>query len=237
MGRRTGRDELVKDAYPFLITLGAGALICLVLAFAGESWWYWPAGILGLQVGFVAWFFRNPDREVPGGDETIVSPADGLVVVVRKVALEDIESYSTWTMNEGAAAEVRGEGTQVSIFLSVFDVHVNRSPIGGRIIRSEYRPGKFLVASLERATQENEQQIVTVRNSELTVVFRLIAGLIARRIVTWKDEGEEIARGERIGLIKFGSRVDMILPPNVDVSVRKGQRVKGGSSVIGKVVR
>jgi phosphatidylserine decarboxylase len=228
---------LVKDAYPFLITLGVGALISLLLAIAGESWWYWPAGILGLQMAFVAWFFRNPDREVPGGDETVVSPADGLVVVVRKVDLGEIAEYSTWTTGEVEGQALTGEGTQVSIFLSVFDVHVNRSPIGGRIIRSEYRPGKFLVASLERATQENEQQIVTVRNSELTVVFRLIAGLIARRIVTWKNQGEMIARGERIGLIKFGSRVDIILPPNVEVVVRRGQRVKGGSSVIGKVVR
>lgn len=228
---------MVKDAYPFLITLGAGALICLLLALAGQAWWYWPAGLLGLQVLFVAWFFRNPDREVPGGEETVVSPADGLVVVVRKVNLAEIPGYSTWTAPAGERATVTGEGTQVSIFLSVFDVHVNRTPIGGKIVRSEYRPGKFLVASLDRATQENEQQIVTVSNSELTVVFRLIAGLIARRIVLWKHEGEEIGRGERIGLIKFGSRVDMILPPSVEVVVRKGQRVKGGSSVIGKVVR
>ena len=128
------------------------------------------------------------------------------------------------------------EGTQVTIFLSVFDVHVNRSPIGGRIVRSEYRPGRFLVASLERATQENEQQIVTVTNDRLTVVFRMIAGLIARRIVLWKQEGEEIGRGERVGLIKFGSRVDLILPPNVEVLVKKGERVRGGSSIIGKVV-
>jgi len=228
---------LVKDAYPFLITLGAGASICLLLALAGQGWWYWPAVILGLQVLFVAWFFRNPDREVPGGEETVVSPADGLVVVVRKVNLAELADYPVWTAGAGERQPVTGEGTQVSIFLSVFDVHVNRSPIGGQIIRSEYRPGKFLVASLDRATQENEQQIITVRNSELTVVFRLIAGLIARRIVLWKREGEEIGRGERIGLIKFGSRVDMILPPNVEVAVRKGQRVKGGSSVIGKVVR
>jgi phosphatidylserine decarboxylase len=123
----------------------------------------------------------------------------------------------------------------VSIFLSVFDVHVNRLPIGGRIVQSEYRPGRFLVASLERASQENEQQEVRVSNGEITVVFRMIAGLIARRIVCWKKTGDEVRRGERVGLIKFGSRVDLLLPQEVEVLVRKGARVKGGSSVIGRI--
>ena len=123
----------------------------------------------------------------------------------------------------------------VSIFLSVFDVHVNRLPIGGRIVQSEYRPGRFLVASLERASQENEQQEVRVSNGEITVVFRMIAGLIARRIVCWKRAGDDVQRGERVGLIKFGSRVDLLLPPEVEVLVRKGARVKGGSSVIGRI--
>ena len=125
----------------------------------------------------------------------------------------------------------------VSIFLSVFDVHVNRLPIGGRIVQSEYRPGRFLVASLERASQENEQQEVRVSNGEITVVFRMIAGLIARRIVCWKKTGDEVRRGERVGLIKFGSRVDLLLPQEVEVLVRKGARVKGGSSVIGRIRR
>ncbi len=225
---------MVKDAYPYLITLGTGALIGLVLGLAGQSWWYWPAGILGGQALFVAWFFRNPDREDPAGEDLIVSPADGLVVVVRKVDLATIDRYAEWTGGQGPLS---GEGTQVSIFLSVFDVHVNRSPMAGSITYAEHRPGKFLVASLERATQENEQQILAVRNGELVIVFKLIAGLIARRIVFWKRLGDTIGRGERVGMIKFGSRVDMILPPTVEVQVRKGQRVKGGSSVIGKVVK
>ena len=224
---------MVKDGIPYVVVLSIGGLICVVLALAGQEWWFWPAGILILQALFVGWFFRNPEREIPGGDETVVSPADGLVMVVRRLDLATLPEYATWTQ---AAGPVTGEGTQVTIFLSVFDVHVNRSPIGGRIVRSEYRPGRFLVASLERATQENEQQIVTVTNDHLTVVFRMIAGLIARRIVLWKQEGEEIGRGERVGLIKFGSRVDLILPPNVEVLVKKGERVRGGSSIIGKVV-
>lgn len=225
---------MVKDAYPFLVTLLLGALISLLLGVAGQPWWYWPAGILILQAVFVAWFFRNPDREIPPAAGLVVSPADGLVVVVRKVDLATIPEYADWTAGQAPAV---GEGTQVSIFLSVFDVHVNRSPVGGEIIYSEYRPGKFLVASLERATQENEQQILAVRDGGQIVVFKLIAGLIARRIVLWKRLGELVERGERVGLIKFGSRVDLILPPTVEVTVRKGQRVSGGSSVIGKVVK
>lgn len=225
---------MVKDAYPFLIALVLGALISLLLGVAGQPWWFWAAGILVVQAAFVAWFFRNPDRQIPAEEGVIVSPADGLVVVVRKVDLATIPEYATWTAGQAPAV---GEGTQVSIFLSVFDVHVNRSPLGGEIIYSEYRPGKFLVASLERATQENEQQILAVRQGEQVVVFKLIAGLIARRIVLWKSLGQLVQRGERVGLIKFGSRVDLILPPSVEVAVRKGQRVSGGSSVIGKVVR
>ncbi len=211
---------MVKDAYPFLIVIGLGVIVTLGLG------WYWVGGILAFLLVFVGWFFRNPDREVPSGEDLVVSPADGLVVVVRKIDLASIPAF-------GAA---KGEGTLVSIFLSVFDVHVNRSPIGGVITRSEYRSGKFLVASLERASQENEQQIVTVTNQRMTVVFRMIAGLIARRIVFWKSEGVAVGAGERVGLIKFGSRVDLILPSSVVVEVSKGQRVRGGSSIIGRVV-
>jgi phosphatidylserine decarboxylase len=211
---------LVKDAYPFLIVIGLGVIVTLGLG------WYWVGGILAFLLVFVGWFFRNPDREVPSGEDLVVSPADGLVVVVKKIDLASIPAFGP----------EKGEGTLVSIFLSVFDVHVNRSPIGGVITRSEYRRGKFLVASLERASQENEQQIVTVTNQRMTVVFRMIAGLIARRIVFWKSEGVVVGPGERVGLIKFGSRVDLILPSSVVVEVSKGQRVRGGSSIIGRVV-
>ncbi|MFZ4794579.1 MAG: phosphatidylserine decarboxylase [Blastocatellia bacterium] len=211
---------MVKDAYPFLIVIGLGVIVTLGLG------WYWVGGILAFLLVFVGWFFRNPDREVPSGEDLVVSPADGLVVVVKKIDLASIPAFGP----------EKGEGTLVSIFLSVFDVHVNRSPIGGVITRSEYRRGKFLVASLERASQENEQQIVTVTNQRMTVVFRMIAGLIARRIVFWKSEGVVVGPGERVGLIKFGSRVDLILPSSVVVEVSKGQRVRGGSSIIGRVV-
>lgn len=213
---------MVKDGYPYVGGLLGGALIGGLLAWQGMRWGWWLTGGCLLLAAFVVFFFRDPEREIPEGEEKVVSPADGLVVRIRP--LKD---------GEGGLSG----GQMVSIFLSVFDVHINRLPIGGRILRTEYRPGKFLVASLERASQENEQQEIRVSNGEITVVFRMIAGLIARRIVCWKHEGDEVRRGERVGLIKFGSRVDLLLPQEVEILVRKGARVKGGSSVIGRIRR
>jgi phosphatidylserine decarboxylase len=184
------------------------------------GWWLTPgfyiAGIaLLILSAFVAFFFRDPDRKVPTDDKLVVSPADGLVVVVKP--------------------DDAGGGTLVSIFLSIFDVHVNRSPLSGRILNTEYRRGRFLVATKQKASIENEQNVITVENQYATVVFKQIAGLIARRIVFWKRDGDQVALGERVGLIKFGSRVDVLLPPQVTVMVKRGDRVKGGISIIGKV--
>lgn len=209
---------MVRDAYTFIIPLGILGGICLLV-----GWLFAPplitiAVILLLLAAFVAFFFRDPERETPTDDKTIISPADGLVVVLKPIDSQN--------------AEV---GTLVSIFLSVFDVHINRSPLSGRVTTAEYKPGRFLVASKARASIENEQTIITVENQYAKVVFKQIAGLIARRIVLWKKAGDEVKLGERVGLIKFGSRVDIILPPQVNVMIRKGQRVKGGVTVIGKV--
>ncbi len=206
--------RVLRDAYAFVVPLSLLGILSLVL-----GWWVapglsYPAGPLFLLALFVAFFFRDPERDLPTDQKLVVSPADGLVVVVRP---------------EGDS------GTLVSIFLSIFDVHVNRSPIAGRIVQVDYRPGKFLVATKERASLENEQNVVTVENQYARVVFKQIAGLIARRIVFWKNKGDLIGLGERVGLIKFGSRVDIIMPPQVKVMVRKGERVKGGISIIGRV--
>ena len=209
--------RIVKDGYPYIGYTGGLGLASLVGVAAGVEWLIWPAAIMLFLAAFIAFFFRDPEREIPQGAGLIVSPADGLVV-----------SLKPYVDDTGA------EGTRVSIFLSVFDVHVNRSPIGGELTASEYRPGKFLAASLERASQENEQQEMTVEGREGRIVFRMIAGLIARRIVTYKQAGESVERGERVGLIKFGSRVDLMLPAGVKVMVRRGQRVRGGSTVIGR---
>jgi phosphatidylserine decarboxylase len=179
---------------------------------------FWAAGVLLFLALFVAFFFRNPEREISTDEKTIVSPADGLIVVLKPVDPHNDQA-----------------GTLISIFLSIFDVHVNRSPLAGTITSYDYRPGKFLVASAQRASIENEQTVITVENRHAKVVFKQIAGLIARRIVFWNKIGDTIKLGERVGYIKFGSRVDVIVPPQVKVLVKKGQRTKGGVTVLGKV--
>ncbi|MBL8214731.1 MAG: phosphatidylserine decarboxylase family protein [Bryobacterales bacterium] len=166
---------------------------------------------LFILAAFCLYFFRDPDRAVPAGN-VAVSPADGKVVVVRP---ED-------------------GGTRISIFLNVFDVHVNRTPISGRITKVEYQKGKFLVASKEEASTENEMNTVTVEGDGSRVVFKQIAGLIARRIVFWKKPGDTVQRGERVGLIKFGSRVDIWFGPEWEIAVRTGERVSAASTVLAK---
>ena len=166
---------------------------------------------MGVLALFCLYFFRDPEREIPPGP-VAVSPADGKVVAVK----------------------AEGGGNRLSIFLNVFDVHVNRTPIGGVIEKVEYKAGQFLVASREECSRDNEQNIVTVRGDGTTVIFKQIAGLIARRIVCDKKVGDEVGKGERIGLIKFGSRCDVQLGPEWEVTVRPGERVAAGSSIIAR---
>jgi phosphatidylserine decarboxylase len=160
---------------------------------------------------FCLWFFRDPDRTIPAGP-VAVSPADGKVVAVRP---------------EGAT-------TRVSIFLNVFDVHVNRSPIAGKITEVRYKTGKFLVASREEATTDNEQNFITVEGEGTKIVFSQITGLIARRIVCYKKAGDVVQAGERVGYIKFGSRVDVFLGPEWNIEVKEGERVSAGSSILAR---
>jgi phosphatidylserine decarboxylase len=209
---------VIRDAYAFIVPLILLGGLCLLLGWLIGDLFFFGAALFFLLALFVAFFFRDPEREVPEDERLVVSPADGLVVVVKPVELAD-----------------GNMGTLVSIFLSIFDVHVNRSPLAGRIVETDYRPGKFLVATKQKASIENEQNVITVENRYATVVFKQIAGLIARRIVFWKKKGDHVMLGERVGLIKFGSRVDIILPPQVNIVARKGERVKGGVSIIGKV--
>ena len=187
---------------------GAGLLAYLT------SWIY--ALPLLILAAFCLYFFRDPDREVPAGP-VAVSPADGKVVVVK----------------------AEGGGQRISIFLNVFDVHVNRTPIPGRISEVRYQEGQFLVASKEEASHSNEQNTITVEGNvagkPTRIVFKQIAGLIARRIVCYKKPGDTVAAGERVGLIKFGSRVDVQLGPEWEVAVQVGQRVSAGSSVIARL--
>ena len=172
------------------------------------------AAIPLLLAAFCLWFFRDPEREIPSAPGAIVSPADGKVTEVSEV-------------------EQNGQPrTRISIFLNIFDVHVNRSPVAGVITAVEYKTGEFRNAMGEVSAEFNEQNVVTVDGDAGTVVFKQIAGLIARRIVFLKKIGDNVARGERVGLIKFGSRVDVIFPADAEMKVRVGDKVKGGSSVL-----
>ncbi|MGA3186873.1 MAG: phosphatidylserine decarboxylase [Bryobacteraceae bacterium] len=194
--------------YAAALLAGAGAVTYLT------SWaWAVPFYILA---AFCLYFFRDPDREVPAGP-VAVSPADGKVVVVKQ----------------------ENGGQRISIFLNVFDVHVNRTPIPGRVVDVRYQEGQFLVASKEAASHSNEQNTITVEGTvagkSTRIAFKQIAGLIARRIVCYKKTGDTLAAGERVGLIKFGSRVDVQLGPEWEVAVRVGQRVSAGSSVIARM--
>jgi len=172
----------------------------------------WLAVPLFVLAAFCLYFFRDPEREIPVGP-VAVSPADGKVVAVRP---------------EGPAER------RVSIFLNIFDVHVNRTPIAGIITAVQYRRGRFLVASKENASAENEQNTVVVEGNGTRVVFRQIAGLIARRIVFDKKPGDCVAAGERVGLIKFGSRVDVVFGPEWEILISEGMRVAAGSSVLAR---
>jgi phosphatidylserine decarboxylase len=198
---------MVRDGiYYGLAFTAAGALVTWL---AGP----WPALPLFLIGAFCAYFFRDPERPIPVGPVAL-SPADGRVVCV---------------VPEGERQ------TRISIFLNVFDVHVNRAPISGIITDIEYRKGKFLVASGEIASAENEQNILTIRADDGTkVIFKQIAGLIARRIVCTKKVGDVVQAGERVGLIKFGSRVDVIFGPEWYVEVSPGTRVSAGTSVLAR---
>jgi phosphatidylserine decarboxylase len=181
---------------------------------AGALVWYLihPAYAAPLFVlaAFCLYFFRDPDRAIPDG-AVAVSPADGKVVGI---------------IGDGA------ECTRISIFLNIFDVHVNRAPIAGKIANVEYTKGQFLVASRELASAQNERNTVTIAGDSTSVRFAQIAGLIARRIVFYKKTGDTVKKGERVGLIKFGSRVDIFLGPEWEIKVQAGQRVSGGSSVL-----
>lgn len=165
---------------------------------------------------FFLWFFRDPKRNVPSGPGEIVSPADGVVTEADWIETPEGSRY------------------RVSIFLNVFDVHVNRTPIGGRIDKVEYKTGRFLVASKEACSTDNEQNVVTITGDGVTIVFKQIAGLIARRIIFTKQPGDTVAAGERIGLMRFGSRMDVLFGPEWEILVRAGQRVVAGSTVIAR---
>ena len=198
---------MVRDGYYYALALIAAALF--VGWFAGPAWGVIPV-LLAL---FFLWFFRDPERAIPEAAGAVVSPADGKVTAV-------------------AIARNGEKQTRISIFLNVFDVHVNRSPIAGIVRDVRYKRGKFLNAMNELSAEQNEQNVVTVEGDGQVVVFKQIAGLLARRIVFRPKIGERVARGQRVGMMKFGSRVDVLFDTTVDVQVKIGDHLRGGESIL-----
>jgi len=203
---------IVRESIPFIVvpaTLGAAA-VAFGFPYVGL--------LLSLLAIFMAFFFRDPNRVPPKDPDVVVSPADGRVT--------RIESPDPATNGP----------TLISIFLSPLDVHINRSPIPGKIVDVVYSPGKFLMATNEKASLVNEQNALTIQGEKITVVCKQIAGVLARRIVCWKGAGDQLNLGERFGMIKFSSRTDVLLPANVRVTVAEGDRVRGGITVIGRII-
>ena len=195
---------MVKEGFPFVIV---PAVVALVFAALG----FWPiAAAFAVLAAFMAFFFRDPQRAIPSDEGLIVSAADG-----RVTRIESDEN-----------------GKLVSVFLSPVDVHINRSPIEGSVASVEYVHGRKMPATSDRASLVNERNSLTIENDHISVVCTQIAGVLARRIVCWKKAGDHLERGERFGLIKFGSRTDLLMPDTVELCIKVGDRVKGGETVI-----
>ena len=201
--------RIAKDAFRFLIPLFFISLLMILSNFL------WTGLFFVLLTIFVGFFFRDPNRKILADDGLILAPADGKIVAVNE----------------------KSDGTkEVSIFLSIFNVHINRSPIKGKIEEIIYRPGRFRMAFDNRASIENEQNSIVVKNELFQVKCVQIAGAVARRIVCWKKIGDQVKIGERIGLIRFGSRVDLVLPVNVSLLVARGNKVRAGLTPIGRLI-
>jgi phosphatidylserine decarboxylase len=203
---------MVRDGYIYGLSLLAVAVMVVWLT----GHWAWGIAPL-LLAAFFLWFFRDPERMIPSGTGLIVSPADGLVTETTPIATPE------------------GPRQRISIFLSVFDVHVNRAPTAGVVTGIRYQKGQYLNAMNPASAASNEQNVVTMQGEGMDITFKQIAGLLARRIVFTPREGDRLERGQRVGMIKFGSRTDIILPAEAELRVKTGQRVKGGASVLAAV--
>jgi len=202
---------IVKESIPYILVPALLGIAAAVLGF-----WYVAAFLFVIAL-FMAFFFRDPKRVPPADLDVVVSPADGRVTRI------------------GPASTGADAPNVISIFLSPLDVHINRSPIPGKIVDVIYSPGKFLMATNEKASLVNEQNALTIQGEKITVVCKQIAGILARRVVCWKGKGDNLGLGERFGMIKFSSRTDVLLPANVKITVKEGQRVRGGTTVIGRI--
>ena len=215
MSDRAVGIPIVKEGLPFVVATGIPAVAAGVLGWTGI------AAAFGAVALFTAWFFRNPRRSAPKSDRAVVAPGDGRIVAISE---------------EPEPRFLKGKSVRISIFLNIFDVHVNRIPCQGTVEQVAYQPGRFLVASRPEATLQNEQNALLIRAAQGTRVLCVqIAGLIARRIVCWVTPGETVACGERFGLIRFGSRMDVFLPVGTKLKVKVGDHVKGGETLLGEL--
>ncbi|MCU0582131.1 MAG: phosphatidylserine decarboxylase family protein [Syntrophales bacterium] len=203
---------VAKEGWPFFFVLVIFTLLMFVFG------WKVIGLISCIFTLFVLSFFRDPERTVPEGQNVVVSPADGKVVVIKNIYEPDY---------------LREEVTQVSIFLSVFNVHVNRAPLGGVIETVKYNPGSFHLASVDKASLDNEQIGMVIRGGNRKILVKQIAGFIARRVICYAKPGDVIKKGDRYGLIRFGSRADIFLPKDAEIKVQLGDRVKGARDIIG----
>ncbi|MGA9754933.1 MAG: phosphatidylserine decarboxylase family protein [Desulfobaccales bacterium] len=209
-----GRGCIAAQGYPLIL---AGVVLTLLGLMGG---WPWITVLGLLSAGFFAYFFRDPERDIPGEPGAIISPADGLVVQVDEVQEPEF---------------LRGPARRVAIFMNVFDVHVNRSPVAGVVTSMRHRAGEYKAASRQDAASRNEQQaLVLESDGGRRILVVQIAGLLARRIIPFVKPGQQLARGERVGMICFGSRVDLYLPSEAEILVKVGDRVKAGSSMVAR---
>jgi phosphatidylserine decarboxylase len=207
------KGYIAREGFPFIVGLGILAIAFSWIGFTGLAVVAFAATL------FVVFFFRNPDRTIPREPGLLVSPADGRILKVEDVVLDGLLS---------------GRFRKVSIFMNVFNVHVNRAPYSGRVEKIEYHGGKFLSANLDKASADNEKNTILIRTKEGKMFLTIqIAGLIARRIVCWIGEGMEIAKGQQFGLICFGSRLEVVLPLESKILVQVGQKVRAGETPIG----
>lgn len=205
---------IVKEGFPFII----GMLVVTVLVGYFLSWY---VAILPLILAlFFTFFFRNPSRHIPSDPHVLVSPADGTVMEVAEV-------YEDTFLHQ--------QCKKVTIFLSVFNVHVNRAPIAGQITFRQYTEGRFLPAYKDSVGYENERHTISIKNDRMEVLVTQIAGLLARRIVSWRDLDDHLEKGELYGMIKFGSCTELFVPLDVEITVKKGDSVRGGETIIGRV--
>lgn len=215
--------NVAREGIVFIVIAAILTIACYALALSRRSWPLWLlAFALTIIALWVVYFFRDPERAGERGDDLVIAPADGRIVMITEV---------------DEPAFLHGRAIRISIFMNVFNVHVNRYPLAGTVRYVHYNPGKFLNAATEKSSLENEQSSIGIESNGRRILVRQIAGLIARRIVTYSREGEQVEQGERLGIIRFGSRVDVFVPTDSEILVRIGQRPSAGTTVLARLRR